>query len=220
MRLEIIKIAFSKNRLTYSIPIILLYVIFPIIGYSEYCHSGQDNSLYTIIFTTQALFPLSCLLLPMAHFVIWYAPNSTEVLITSTPNHCSCTGEVMCFCIYIALILFPVSLLLNLLYGPLLLEFVRLYAQCVFSISLFYLCTVIFKNTTLGVLPITVYLFLCICLNDLPEFNIISILDLQSLATSDSLRKYILQYITSLILLILGNKVERNMRITTGCKKM
>lgn len=221
MRLEIIKIAFWKNRLACSIPIVLLYVIFPIIGYFEYSHSGLDSSLYTLIFTVQALFPLSSLLLPMAHFVIWFNPNGNEVLITCSAYHRSCTGEILYFCLCIASMLFPASLLFNLLYGPLVLEFVRLYAQCVFSISLLYLCTVCCKNTTLGALPVVVYLFLCICLNDLPEYNTISILELQSLANSDSIVKYILLYTISLIFIIIGNITEKNWKISkNGCRRL
>lgn len=214
MRLKTIKIALRKNRLAFSIPLAVLYVFLPIIGYFEYSHAGPDSSLHILIFAAQAIFPLSCLLLPMAHFVIWFNPYGHETLVASSPNHRCCTGEVMVFCLCIAALLFPISLFFTLLYGPLVLEFIRLYAQCVFSLSLFYLCTACCKNTTLGALPIVVYLFLCVCLSDLPEYNLISILELQRLADSDSIVKYIILYVISFCFIITGNRIEKNSSIS------
>lgn len=210
MRIKIIKLAIRKNRYTILIPVAVIYLVLPIIGYFEYQHSGLSGSLYTIVFASQSLFPLCCLLMPMAHFAIWFNPYGHETLIASSHNHRCCTCDMLCMYLCIAVILLPASLFFNLLYGPLGLECIRLYAQCIFCVSLFYLCTVCCKNTTLGALPIIVYLFMCVCLNDLPEYNKFSILELHRLATLDSIVKYIILYVISICFLIIGNKIERN----------
>lgn len=208
MRSRIIRIALQKNPLHLIIPLSVLYIVLPIIGYSTFHQSDIDKSMRTIISAAQTLLPLSCLLLPMTHFSIWFNPLGKEALVSCSSNHRSCIGEIVCVCICIAAALFLAFLLFSIFYGFLWLELIRLYAQCLFSVASYYLCTVLSGNVTLGALPIAVYLLFCICLNDLPDYSVFFVLDLQNLAEYAQLGKYLSIYCISLFLIAGGAILE------------
>lgn len=215
MRFKIIYYALRKNWLLGVIPLIILYLILPIIVYQEYLHSGINQSLYTLIWAAQALIPVSCLLLPMAHFIIWFHPNSKETLVAYSPNHSSCLGEMLIICLLIAILLFPAILQFKQLHGILRFEYFRIYAQCLFSLSLFYLCTVYCLNAILGVFPVVVYLFFCICLNDISEYKPFFILDLHTLADNRSILKITMIYFIALFLLFWGHQRETESKLSS-----
>lgn len=208
MRSKIIRVALQNNLLHLIIPLSVLYIVLPIIGYSTFDQSDIDKSMRTIIWAAQALLPLCWLLLPMAHFNIWFNPLGKEALVACSSNHRSCVGEIIFVCICIAAALFLAFLLFSVFYGFLWLELIRLYAQCLFSVASYYLCTVLSGNVTLGALPIAVYLFFCICLNDIADYSVLFILDLQNLAEYAQLGKYTSIYCISLLLIVEGSILE------------
>lgn len=208
MRAKIISVALQKNPLHLIIPLSVLYIVLPIIGYSTFYQSDIDESMRTVIVAAQVLLPLCVQLLPIAHFNIWFNPLGKEALVVCSHNHRSCAGEIILICIYVAVALSLAFLLFSIFYGFLWLELIRLYAQCLFSLAAYYLCTVLSKNVTLGALPVAVYLFLCICLNDIVDYSTLCILDLQNLAEYTPLGKYISIYCISFLLILGGDVLE------------
>ena len=208
MKSKIIRVALQKNLLHLLIPLSALFIVLPIIGYSTFAQSNIDESRRTIIWAAQALLPLCCLLLPMAHFNIWFNTLGKEALVACSNNHRSCISEIIYICVCIAVVLFLAFLLFSIFYGFRWLELIRLYAQCLFSVASYYLCTVLSGNVTLGALPIAVYLFFCICLNDIADYSVLFILDLQNLAEYSQLGKYISIYCISFFLIVVGAVLE------------
>lgn len=201
MNLNILWIAMKKNPFHYIIPLIAVYVILPLIALSSLGCFGMERSSYMVVFAAQSIIPVMCLLFPMAHFNIWLGNNGWEALVASTNRRPICAEGVVMLFIGYATMLIPATFLFYSIYGFGLLEFLRLCSQCAFIMSLYYSCTTISRNVTLGSLPVVVYLFLCLCLYDRADFSIFSILDLSNFANSISMQKYFVLCFISVVLL-------------------
>lgn len=208
MRKKLIIIAFRKNKLHYLLPLTIIYGILPLISFSTIVTYGLEQSCRIVVFSAQALVPIFSLLFPMAILNIWIGNEGWETLQSCNRRHRSCSDEIVFLCLAFWVVILPFFLLFWSVYGFLWMEIVRLYAQCLLVMSAQYFCTVFTRNVTLGCIPITVYLFSCICLNDKEGYADFSILELYSLSDSLLMKKYISIYLVSLLLIVIGKIAE------------
>jgi len=219
MKLNIIWIAMKKNPFHYIIPFVAVYVILPLIALSSINRFGMERSSYMVVFAAQSIIPVMCLLFPMAHFNIWLGNNGWEALVASANRRPVCAEGVVILFIGHTTMLIPASFLFYSTYGFGLLEFLRLCSQCAFIMSLYYTCTTMSRNVTLGSLPVVVYLFFCLCLNDRADFSMFSILGLSNFANLISMQKYFVLCCISIVLLWRAAKSEHQHLVIFDAKK-
>lgn len=146
----------------------------------------------------------------MAYFNLWLENDGWEAMVSSTNSQYTISFGLGILIVCYTTMLIPAFFLFYSTYGFGWLEYLRLCSQCVFIMSLYYTCTIICRNVTLGGLPAVIYLFLCLSLNDRAEFSKFSILDLSNLASFMSMKKAVLLYCISLVLLWGTAKLERH----------
>lgn len=216
MKLKIIWMAMKKNPFHYIIPLVAVYVILPLIALSSFNRFGMERSSYMVVFAAQSIIPVMCILFPMAHFNLCLGNEGWEAIVSCTNSQYAFAEGVVILFISHTIMLIPASFLFYSIYGFGLLEFLRLCAQCAFIMSLYYACTAISRNVTLGSLPVVLYLFLCLCLNDRAEFSVFSILDLSNFANFTSMQKYFVMYCISIVLLWGTAKSEHHQLVILG----
>lgn len=216
MKPKIIGLAMKKNPLHFLMPLATVYIILPLIACSSFNRYGAEQSSYIVIFAAQSTIPVTCLLLPMAHFNLWLGNDGWEAIVSCTSkSHACAEGVVILFLSYTTMLI-PTFFLFYTIYGFGLLEFLRLCSQCLFVMSTYYFCTIICRNVTLGSLPVVVYLFLCLCLYDRPEYKVFSILDLSNFANPMSILKYLVLCCIAIMLLWYAAKLENSQFTFSG----
>lgn len=209
MRIEIIKIALRKNAVYCMMQLIILYIAIPLVAYTTLLEYSREQSCRIVIFVAQTLLPIFSLLLPMAHFNIWLFSEGWESLVACSNKHRTCSVEVFILCFGMLLLLLPAWGLFCYCYGFLGLELIRLFSQCCFVITFYYVCAVLVKNVTLGAIPIVLYVFLCICVGSNASAKALSIIELYELANHDSIPKYYTMFVLSGLFICIGATLER-----------
>lgn len=209
MRVEIIIMAIRKNIVYFIIQLVIIYLAMPLVVYTTILEYSLEQSCRIVVFVAQALLPLFSLLLPMAHFNIWLFAEGRESLIACSNKHRSCSGEVFALCFGTLLLLLPAWGLFCCCYGFLWMELIRLFSQCCFVITFYYVCAVLAKNVTLGAIPIILYVFMCICVDGNTSVQALSMIELYDLASPDSMPKYFVMFAISGLLIFIGAVLER-----------
>lgn len=176
MRTRLIQIVLKRTPIQLILPIAVAYVILPAIGIMSYQSSGVSESLDLMIYATQVFLPICSLLWPMAYMQMWVDDDCIETLISCSHRHKSCLGEILLLYLgYMIMLLLPFVAFFA-AYGFVPLEYIRIAVQCLFTMAIFYAATQLFKNVTLGSLPIITYLFICVCFSGNPDFQLLSII--------------------------------------------
>lgn len=208
MRIEIIKMALRKNTLYCITQLVILYIVIPLVAYTTLLDYSREQSCRIVVFVAQALIPIFSLLLPMAHFNIWLFSEGWESLAACSNKHQSCSIETLILCFVMLLLLLPAWGLFCCFYGFLWLELIRLFSQCCFVITLYYICAVLTKNVALGAIPIVLYVFMCICVGSNGLAQAISMIELYELANYDSMPKYYVMLVLSGLFICIGATLE------------
>ena len=176
MRTHLIHIVLKRTPIQLILPFAVAYVILPTIGVMSYQSSGAADSQRMMIYAVQIFLPICALLWPMAYMQMWVDDDCIEALIACNHRHKSCLAEILLLYLLYVVMLLPPSAVFFITYGFLPLEYVRIAVQCLFATTVFYTATMLFRNVTLGSLPIITYLFICICFSGNTDFQALSII--------------------------------------------
>lgn len=176
-RLHLIWLMLRRSPLMGVLPILVSFAVLPAITTMKYLSAGMDNAYQSFLYASQAFLPLGSMFWPMAYLHIWVSGNGCEVLRSCRQYHKSCCGEIaLLYTAYIILLLPPFAFL-NILIGPSWKEFIRVSTQSCLVISALYFCIIVFRNVTIGSIPVFSYLFFCFFIAGSADFSRYSILN-------------------------------------------
>lgn len=150
MKTKLIWIAMKKHPLHYILPLVVTYIVLPLIALSSISRFGLEQSCHIVVYATQSIIPAICLLFPMAYFNLWLENDGWEAMVSSTNSQYTISFGLGILIVCYTTMLIPAFFLFYSTYGFGWLEYLRLCSQCVFIMSLYYTCTIICRNVTLG----------------------------------------------------------------------
>lgn len=182
LRLRLLHLILRRSTFLSLLPILVACCFLPGLTVAKFLREGSSEALQVFVYASQILLPLCGILWHMGYLHIWIEGDTYETLCAYSTYHKSCIGEMIILSVMYMLLLFPVILLVVLTFNASWLEFVRLAIQIFFVSGFFYFAAMIFRNVTIGCIPVIGYLFLCFCICGSAEFASYSIIEPQHAA--------------------------------------
>ncbi len=206
---KLLVIVLRKAKLLAVLPVFLIYCLVPSVTLSKYFSTGVFEASTMFICLSQMLFPLCSILWPMGYLHIWVEGDICEALRAHSVHHKSCSGEMLLLFVIYLLLMLPVVLFATVLYQVIWLEYVRLVIQTTIVMCCFYFLSMLFKNVTIGAIPVISYLFLCFCISDSADLSVLSILEPFKSAEESNWFNLIFIEVVSVLLFCLGHLLDR-----------
>lgn len=209
LRVKLLTIVLRRTRLLALLPFLIIYCLIPGVTLSKYFSAGVFEASATFIYSTQLLIPLCSILWPMGYLHIWIEGDGCETLRAYSLYHKSCTGEMLLLYGTYLFVILPIVLFAVVLLQVTWLEYVRLVIQITIVMCCFYFMALLFKNVTIGAIPVISYLFLCFCISGSADLSVLSILE--PLKSAEESNWLILIFIeaASMFLFLWGHLLDR-----------
>ena len=143
MRLRLIWITWWNNKLLFFFPIVVFYLIVPLLTITTALTQNIEESRKIFIFMQQTLGPISSYFWLIAYLNVWLDEDGEECIRCSQFKKPSAAGEVLLILILFALMTFPIFLGAHLYYQEGFLEYIRLMSTTSFLISCLYFLSVL-----------------------------------------------------------------------------
>ena len=208
-RVKLITIILRKCKMIGFFPFMVTYCILPCITLSKYFTVGASEACDTFIYMSQVFFPLCSLLWPMGYLHIWIEGDACESLHAYSKYHKSCIGEMLLLYGAYLLLISPIIIFAVILFQVSWLEFFRLIIQTCIVISFFYFMAMLFRNVTIGCIPVISYLFLCLYISGSAEFASFSIIEPTHPVEFANWRTLYTSFLLSLFAFLLGYLLDR-----------
>lgn len=209
LRVKLVNIILRKNIVIVLLPVIIAYCLLPIISLVKYFSLGVSEARNIFIYMAQVFIPLCGLLWPMGYVHIWVEGNGCETLRACSTYHKSCIGELFLLYGVYLLIILPTIVFAVVLYQVSWLEYIRLILQFAIVINLFYFMVMLFRNVTIGCIPVIMYLLFCFYISGSADFSLFSIIEPNLPAEHSNWNTLLILFPVSFVALLLGYLSDR-----------
>lgn len=209
LRFRLLYLILRRSIFLSLLPILVAYCFLPSLTVTRLLKEGSSEALQIFVYASQILLPLCGILWHMGYLHIWIEGDSYETLCSYSAYHKSCIGEMIILSALYVLMLLPVILFAVLALNASWLEYVRLAIQIFFVSGFFYFVAIVFRNVTIGCIPVIVYLFFCFCISGSADFAAYSIIEPQHVAEQHNWVALLLLMPVSIVIFSVGYLYDR-----------
>lgn len=210
MRLRLLWIAWRNNRLLFLLPVIVFYLILPLLTISTAVNQNIEESWILFVFILQTLAPISAIFWLIAYLNLWLDEDGEECIRSSQVKKSSCAGEVALTLLLFALITLPIFGVANFYYDTVFFELLRLISATSFLVSVLYLFALLFRSLTIASMLVFSYAIFSITYSRDEAIQHLCLLRPHVAASAEQILSiYLPLVIVSILLVMLGFMMER-----------
>lgn len=157
MRLRLLWITWSNNRVLFLMPIIVLYLILPALTITTAVNQSIEKSWMMFIFILQTLAPISACFWLIAYLNIWLDEDGEECIRCSQINKPTAVGEVILMLSLFTLLALPIFATASFYYDMVFIEFLRFTISATFLISMLYFFSTLIRSLTISTMLVLSY---------------------------------------------------------------
>lgn len=208
--LSLFRLSYKRSPVVAIIPILVGYIVLPIMGITTYRSFGPSRCVDTISGAAHALIPISAVLLGMVYLQMWIDNDGQEAIRACRRGKQTCMSAMLLLSVCLLFLLFPMFCVAFFVVSFPVSELIKLYAEILFSLGSLYFISIFARSVAVGIIAVMTYILFCImfCGND--SFADVCLIKTTSLATiKDVINLYVPLIIVVLIAVIITHLYER-----------